>query len=141
MSANPVHLLSLLSLLFFYPDPEFSDPHWFRTLVGSLQYLTLAKPETASAVNLACQHMHNPKHSYFVAVKRILRYIRGTLHQGLIFTPSSLQLTAYSDADWAGNPLDRRSTSGFCLFLGSNLVSWCAKKQHTVARSSTEAEY
>lgn len=91
--------------------------------------------------NRACQHMHSPKHSHFVAVKRILRYIKGVLHQGLLYTPSSLVLTAFSDADWAGDRIDRRSTTGFCLFLGSNLISWCAKKQHTVARSSTEAEY
>lgn len=125
----------------FTPNPEFHDVHWFRTIVGSLQYLTLTKPEIAFAVNLACQHMHNPKYSNFVAVKRILRYIKGSLLQGLIFSPGPLQLTAFSDADWASNPLDRRSTTGFCVFLGSNLVSWCAKKQHTVARSSTEAEY
>lgn len=125
----------------FTPDPDFLDVQWFRTIVGSLQYLTLTKPEIAFAVNLACQHMHSPKYSHFVAVKRILRYIKGSINQGLVFSPGPLHLTAYSDADWAGSPLDRRSTTGFCVFLGPNLVSWCAKKQHTVARSSTEAEY
>lgn len=109
--------------------------------MGSLQYLTLIKPEIAFAVNLACQHMYSPKYSHFVAVKRILRYIKGSINQGLIFYPGPLHLTAYSDVDWAGSPLDRRSTTGFCVFLGPNLVSWCAKKQHTIARSSTEAEY
>lgn len=85
--------------------------------------------------------MHSPKYSHFVAVKRILRYIKGSINQGLVFSPGPLHLTAYSDADWAGSPLDRRSTTGFCVFLGPNLVSWCAKKQHTAARSSTKAEY
>lgn len=85
--------------------------------------------------------MHAPKQSHFVAVKRVLRYIKGTLHQGLHFVPGPLTLTAFSDADWAGDHLDRRSTTGYYLFLRSNLISWCAKKQHTVARSSTEAEY
>ena len=75
------------------------------------------------------------------AVKRILRFLKGTLTQGLWFKKGSLDLTAYSDADWAGCTFDRRSTTGFCVFLGPNLVSWNAKKQPTVARSSTEAEY
>lgn len=123
------------------PDPYFEDQHWYRTVVGSLQYLTLTKPEISFAVNLACQHMHAPRQSHYVAVKRILRYIKGCIHQGLYFVPGPLTLTRFSDVDWAGDNVDRRSTTGFCLFLGSNLISWCAKKQHTVARSSTEAEY
>lgn len=84
---------------YFDPNSDFVEVHWFRTIVGSLQYLTLTKPEIAFAVNLACQHMHKPKHSHCVAVKRILRYIKGSLHQGLAFSPGHLQLTAYSDAD------------------------------------------
>lgn len=123
------------------PDLPLSDPSWYRTIVGSLQHLTLTKPEISFAVNVACQHMHDPRESHFVAVKRILRYIKGSMHQGHVFSPSPLLLTAYSDADWAGSHMDRRSTTGFCLFLGSNLISWCSKKQHTVARSSIEAEY
>lgn len=85
--------------------------------------------------------MHAPKLSHFMAVKRILRYIKGSIQQGLHFVPGPLTLTAFADADWAGDPVDRRSTTGYGIFMGSNLVSWCAKKQHTVARSSTEAEY
>lgn len=67
--------------------------------------------------------------------------MKGTLNHGLHLTSGSLSLTAFTDADWAGDPMDRRSTSGFVVFLGSNPISWCAKKQPTVARSSTEAEY
>lgn len=122
-------------------DSLCTDPQLFRTIVGSLQYLTLTRPEIAYAVNLACQHMHAPTESHFIAVKRILRYIKGTLYQGLRFLPGPLSLTAFSDADWAGDSVDRRSTTGYCLYLGTNLISWCAKKQPTVARSSTEAEY
>lgn len=122
-------------------DPYFENPHWYRTLVGSLQYLTLTKPEISFAVNLACQKMHAPRQGNYVAVKPILRYIKGSIHQGLHFMPGLLTLTGFSDADWAGDHVDQRSTIGFCLFLGSNLVSWCAKKQPTVARSSTEVEY
>lgn len=110
-------------------------------VVGSLQYLTLTKPEISFVVNVACQHMHAPHQSHFIAVKRILRYVQGSLYQGIFFAPGSLTVTAFSDADWAGNHIDKRSTTGYCVFLGSNLISWCAKKQPTVARSSTEAEY
>ncbi|GJR19515.1 ribonuclease H-like domain-containing protein, partial [Tanacetum coccineum] len=73
---------------------------------------------------------------------RILRYVRGTLDYGLqLFASSTSQLTAYSDADWAGCPSTRRSTSGYCVFLGDNLLSWSSKRQHTISRSSAEAEY
>ncbi|KAH7845185.1 hypothetical protein Vadar_024059 [Vaccinium darrowii] len=122
-------------------EPLFEDVTLFRTLVGSLQYLTLTRPKIAFAVNSVCQHMHRPKISHYCAVKRVLRYIKGTLRHGLRLTSGNLSLTAYTDADWAGDPLDRRSTSGFVVFLGPNPVSWCAMKQPNVARSSTEAEY
>lgn len=79
------------------PDLPFSDHTWFRSVVGSLQYLTLTHPEISFAVNLACQHMHNPLQSHFMAVKRILRYVKGALHQGLQFVPGLLILSAFSD--------------------------------------------
>lgn len=85
--------------------------------------------------------MHNPRESHLAAVKRTLRYLKGTLHLGLWFRKGQPLLQAFSDADWAGCPVDRRSTSGLCVFLGPNLLSWSAKKQTTVARSSIEAEY
>ncbi|KAH7843176.1 hypothetical protein Vadar_013578 [Vaccinium darrowii] len=118
-----------------------SNPEMYRSLVGSLQYLTLTRPELSFAVNSVCQHMHMPLECHFTAVKRILRYIKGTLDQGLLFSKGALSLAAFSDADWAGSSVDRRSTGGYCVFLGQNLISWSAKKQATVARSSTEAEY
>ncbi|XP_058211456.1 uncharacterized mitochondrial protein AtMg00810-like [Rhododendron vialii] len=103
-------------------DPLFDDV----TLVGSLQYLTLIRPESPFFVNTVCQHMHQPKVSHFAAVKRLLQYVKGTLNH---------------EADWTGDLVDRRSTSGFVVFLGSTPISWCAKKQPTVARSSAEAKY
>lgn len=119
-----------------------SNPELYRSLVGSLQYLILTRPELSFAVNSVCQHMHNPlEYCHFTAVKRILRYVKGTLDLGLAFSKSSLTLSAFSDADWAGSAIDRRSTGGYCVFLGSNLLSWSAKKQATMARSSTEADY
>ena len=86
--------------------------------------------------------MHDPRANHLLLVKRVLRYIRGTTDYGLtLYRRTSNKLLAYSDADWAGCPDTRRSTSGYCVFLGANLVSWSAKRQHTVSRSSAEAEY
>ena len=85
--------------------------------------------------------MHNPTDVHLMATKRILRYLRGTFHRGLLFHPSSLKLQAYADADWARDPVDRRSTSGYVVFLGSTPITWVSKKQCTVSRSSTEAKY
>ena len=85
--------------------------------------------------------MHAPMQSYFQDVKHILCYVNGILSNGLKFTPGSLQIRGYSDADWVGDPHDRRSISGYCVFLGNIPVIWSAKKQDTVAPCSTEAEY
>jgi hypothetical protein len=114
----------------------------YRSIVGALQYLTLTRPDISFSVNKVCQFLHNPTSVHMMAVKRILRYIQGTIKWGIHFLKgSSLMVSAFSDADWAGCPDDRRSTRGFAVYVGSNLVSWCAKKQPTVSRSSTEAEY
>jgi hypothetical protein len=86
--------------------------------------------------------MHDPREPHLALIKRILRYIKGSLSAGHhLGTRPIGQLTAYSDTDWAGCPDTRRSTSGFCIFLGDNLVSWSSKHQTTVSRSSVEAEY
>ncbi|GKB91615.1 putative mitochondrial protein [Tanacetum coccineum] len=86
--------------------------------------------------------MHDPREPHFTALKRILRYVRGTVAFGLqLHASSTAQLTAYTDADWAGCPVTRRSTSGYCVFLGDNLLSWSAKRQVNFSRSSAEAEY
>ena len=85
--------------------------------------------------------MHSPTDIHMVAAKRILRYLKGTLNHGLLFRPNFLTLQAYADADWAGNLDDHCSTSGYVVFLGLPPITWVSKKQSTVSRSSTEAEY
>ncbi|GJV41603.1 ribonuclease H-like domain-containing protein [Tanacetum coccineum] len=89
-----------------------------------------------------CLYMHDPREPHFSALKRVLRYVRGTLDYGLqLFSSSTTDLVAYSDADWAGCPTTRRSTSCYCVFLGNNLLSWSSKRQPTLSRSSAEAGY
>jgi len=101
----------------------------FRSLAGALQYLTFTRPDIAYAVQQICLHMHDPREPHLAALKRILRYVRGTLHLGLLLRPStSTDLVVYTDVDSAGCPDTRRSTSGYAVFLGDNLVSWSSKR-------------
>jgi hypothetical protein len=114
----------------------------YRSVVGALQYLTLTRLDISFSINKVCQFLHAPTTAHWSVVKRILRYLHGTCGLGiLIRRSSSLLLSAFSDADWAGNVDDRHSTGGFAIFLSSNLITWCARKQAIVSRSSTEAEY
>jgi hypothetical protein len=111
-------------------------------VVGALQYLSHTRPDLSFAINKVCQFLHCPASVHWTAVKHILRYVKFTLSDGLkIYKSASTILSAFSDADWAGCSDDRKSTGGFAIFFGSNLISWCAKKQPMVSHSSTEAEY
>ena len=119
-----------------------SNPSLYRRLVGSLIYLTVTRPDISYVVHQVSQYMSVPQSTYYVAVLRILRYLKGTFFHGLFYSAQSpLILRAFSDADWAGDPTDHRSTTGYCFLLGSSLISWRSKKQTHMTRSSTEAEY
>ncbi|GJT60626.1 ribonuclease H-like domain-containing protein [Tanacetum coccineum] len=86
--------------------------------------------------------MHDPREPHFAALKRILRYVRETVDFGLqLYVSGTTSLVGHTDADWAGFPSTRMSTSGYCVFLGDNILSWSAKRQHTLFRSSAKAEY
>ncbi|XP_071688441.1 uncharacterized mitochondrial protein AtMg00810-like [Rutidosis leptorrhynchoides] len=120
----------------------YHNPTEYRSLAGALQYLTFTRPDISYAVQQICLHMHALHESHMLALKRILRYIKGTTSLGLFITKSSSNsLISYTDADWAGCPDTRLSTSGYCMYLGDNLISWSSKRQATVSRSSAEAEY
>ncbi|CAH9069280.1 unnamed protein product [Cuscuta europaea] len=127
-----------------FPDQgePISNPERYRRLVGKLNYLTMTRPDISFAVSVVSQFLNTPCDSHWDAVVRILRYIKGSPGRGLVYANRGCDnITAYSDADWAGCPNDRRSTSGYCVLIGGNLISWKSKKQSVVARSSAEAEY
>ncbi|GJV39083.1 ribonuclease H-like domain-containing protein [Tanacetum coccineum] len=105
-------------------DP-ISDPTLYRSLAGGLQYLTFTRPDISYAVQQVCLHMHDPREPHLAALKRVLRYVRGTLDFGLqLYASITGSLVAYTDADWAGSPTNLADpTSGYCVFLGDNLLS------------------
>ena len=118
------------------------DSSQYRRLIGRLLYLTISRPDITFAVNKLSQFMSNPLTPHLSVVHHLLRYLKSTPGQGILFSSkSSIRLQGYADADWGTCPDSRKSISGFCMFLGDSLISWKSKKQSTVARSSAEAEY
>ncbi|GJX55651.1 putative ribonuclease H-like domain-containing protein [Tanacetum coccineum] len=118
------------------------DEHLYRSMIGSLMYLTTSRPDIMFAVCACARFQVSPKTSHLLAVKRIFRYLKGKPSLGLWYSKDSpLELVAYTDRNYAGATQDRKSTTGGCQFLGNRLISWQCKKQTVVATSTTEAEY
>ncbi|GJT61865.1 hypothetical protein Tco_1005398 [Tanacetum coccineum] len=123
-------------------DGEEVDVHMYRSMIGSLMYLTSSRPDIMFAVCACARYQVNLKVSHLYAVKRIFRYLKGQPKLGLWYPKDSpFDLIAYTDSDYAGASLDRKSTTRGCQFLGCRLISWQCKKQTVVANSTTEAEY
>ena len=125
-----------------FEDKPYGDVKQYRRMVGKLIYLTITRPDICFAVNQVSQHMQAPKIHHWNMVKRIMRYLREAPGQGVwMACNGSTEIVGYCDADWAGDRVDRRSTTGYCTFIGGNLVTWKSKKQKVVSCSSAEAEY
>jgi len=126
-------------------EEEPVDPTFFKQIVGSLRYLCNSRPDIAYAVGIISRFMSEPRVSHLLAAKRVMRYIKGTLHYGILFpkclNEDSMELIAYSDADWCGDKHGRKSTSGYLFKFLNAPISWRAKKQPVVALSTCESEY
>ena len=119
-----------------------SDATLYKQLVGILIYLTVTRPDISYVVHVVSQFMVAPRSPHYVVALRILRYLKDTIFDGLHFSSHSLLTPqTYSDADWAGDPTDRRSTTGYCFLLGDSLISWRSKKQIVVTHSNIEVKY
>jgi hypothetical protein len=118
------------------------DPSLYRSMIGSLLYLTASQPDIAFSVGVCAHSQENPKESHLIPVKRIIRYVNDTFLYGIWYSrETNLVVAEYSDADWVGNADDRKSTSGGCFYMGNNLVAWMSKKQASISLSTAEAEY
>jgi hypothetical protein len=118
------------------------DQRTYRSMIGSLLYITTSRPNIMQVVGMVGHFQSAPKQSHLVAVKRIFKYLKGTMTYGLWYPRNqNFQLIAYSDADWANCVDERKSTSGGAFFLGDSLVAWLSKKKGSISLSTTEAEY
>ena len=132
-------LLQCLKLVSAEPLTNLS---YYQQMVGKLIYLTITRLDISYAVSLVSQFMHSPTTAHLKIVHRILRYLKCSVGRGIMMKNNNhTTIVGYTNTDWAGNSIDRKSTTGFCTFVGGNLVTWKSKKQSVVARSSAKVEY
>ena len=118
------------------------DPSLYRSMIGSLLYLTASRPDISYSVEVCARYQVNPKESHMTTLKRIIKYVKTIAEFGMWYSKDTSDVLAgYSDADWTGNADDRNSISGDCFYVGNNLVSWMSKKQNSISLSTAEAEY
>ena len=125
-----------------YDEGERVNANRYQSLVGSLRYLTCTKPDLSLSVGIISQFMEEPIYSHCKALKRVLRYIQGTVSLGLFYSKTKdYKLVGYSDSDWCGDIDDRKSTSGYVFFMDNTIFTWLSKEQPIVTLSTCEAEY
>jgi len=118
------------------------DQRTYRSMIGSLLYITTSRPDIMQVVGMVGRYQKTPKQSHLVAITRIFKYLKGTMTYGLWYPRNqNFQLTSYSDADWANFVDEIKRTSGGAFFLGDSLVAWLSKKQGSISLSTTEAKY
>lgn len=119
------------------------DVTFYKSLIGGLRYLVHTRPDIAYSVGIMSRFMEKPTSMHLNAAKRVLRYVKGTLNYGMVYTKDSGNniLTGYTDSDLAGNIVDRKNTRGMAFYLNDSLVTWVSPKQKCVALSSCEAEF
>ncbi|XP_025648306.1 uncharacterized mitochondrial protein AtMg00810-like [Arachis hypogaea] len=130
-NSKPLPTPMSTDLKLYSSDSEpFENPTKYRSIVGALQYLTMTRPDITFAVNRVSQFAHEPTLKHWKSVKRILRYVQGTVEHGIVFTKSTnFRILAFADSDWGGDLEDRKSITGFCVYLDNNLISWKSSKQ------------
>lgn len=124
------------------PEGRKVDSTLFKQIVGSLMYLTTTRPDIMYGISLISRYMENPTELHLLAAKRILRFLKGTIDHGIFYKKGGPSvMIGFTDSDYASDPDDRKSTSGYAFLLGSGAISWSSKKQPIVTLSTTEAEF
>jgi len=142
LNSSPVSTPMNFSTKLHADGEPVTDPSAYRRLIGKLIYLTNTRPDITYAVNQLSQYVSAPTKDHHQAAYRVLRYLKGTVGQGIFMdAKSDVHLKAYSDSDWAGCTDSRISMTGYLVYLGNIIITWKSKKQTTISRSSAEAEY